>query len=207
MANKLSDSATKGIEVVDGKGHLLGRLASIVAKQLLEGKKVVVVRSEAIVISGSLKRNMVKYAQFVKKRTNTNARRGPFHFRSPSRIFWRTLRGMLPHKTVRGQLALGRLAVYEGMPAPYDKLKRVVVPSALKILRMRPDRNFCLLGELSKEVGWGYTELVQKLETQRKLKEQEWYKVKKAEKAKLAKAIAAVKLGDAEKEVLKKAGY
>ena len=69
MANKLSDSVTKGIEVVDGKGHLLGRLASIVAKQLLEGKKVVVVRSEAIVISGSLKRNMVKYAQFVQKRT------------------------------------------------------------------------------------------------------------------------------------------
>ncbi len=39
--------------VIDGKGHLLGRLASIVAKQLLEGKKIVVVRTEAIVISGS----------------------------------------------------------------------------------------------------------------------------------------------------------
>lgn len=39
--------------VIDGKGHLLGRLASVVAKQLLEGKKIVVVRSEAIVISGS----------------------------------------------------------------------------------------------------------------------------------------------------------
>lgn len=43
------------ITVVDAKGHLLGRLASIVAKQLLEGKKVVVVRTEAIVISGSSK--------------------------------------------------------------------------------------------------------------------------------------------------------
>jgi large subunit ribosomal protein L13Ae len=41
--------------VVDGKGHLLGRLASIVAKQLLNGKKVVVVRTEAMVISGSRK--------------------------------------------------------------------------------------------------------------------------------------------------------
>ncbi len=39
--------------VIDGKGHLLGRLASIVAKQLLEGKKIAVVRTEAIVISGS----------------------------------------------------------------------------------------------------------------------------------------------------------
>lgn len=38
--------------VVDGKGHLLGRLASTVAKQLLEGQKIVVVRCEALNISG-----------------------------------------------------------------------------------------------------------------------------------------------------------
>ena len=41
--------------VIDGKGHLLGRLASICAKQLLNGKKLVDVRSEQIVISGSSK--------------------------------------------------------------------------------------------------------------------------------------------------------
>lgn len=38
--------------VIDGKGHLLGRLASTVAKQLLEGQKIVVVRCEALNISG-----------------------------------------------------------------------------------------------------------------------------------------------------------
>jgi ribosomal protein uL13 len=38
--------------VIDGKGHLLGRLASTVAKQLLNGQKIVVVRCEAINISG-----------------------------------------------------------------------------------------------------------------------------------------------------------
>lgn len=38
--------------VIDGKGHLLGRLASIVAKQLLSGQKIVVVRAEALNISG-----------------------------------------------------------------------------------------------------------------------------------------------------------
>ena len=58
--------------VVDGKGHLLGRLASIVAKQLLNGKKIVVVRTEQIIISGSITRNKVRYAQFVQKRTNTS---------------------------------------------------------------------------------------------------------------------------------------
>ena len=37
--------------------------------------------------------------------------RGPFHFRAPSKIFWRTVRGMLPHKTAKGAAALGRLTV------------------------------------------------------------------------------------------------
>ena len=38
--------------VIDGKGHLLGRLASIVAKQLLNGQRIVIVRCEALNISG-----------------------------------------------------------------------------------------------------------------------------------------------------------
>ena len=42
---------------------------------------------------------------------NTNPKRGPFHYRSPARIFWRTVRGMIPHKTFRGKQALARLQV------------------------------------------------------------------------------------------------
>lgn len=113
---------------------------------------------------------------------------------------------MLPHKTDRGQLALGRLAAYEGIPEPYDKTKRVVVPDALKVLRMRPDRNFCLLGELSKEVGWGYTDLVEKLEKQRKVKEQAFYAEKKAAIALKGKATASADLSKVSK-VLSDYGY
>lgn len=42
--------------IIDGKGHLMGRLASTVAKQLLSGQKIVVVRCEAINISGGFYR-------------------------------------------------------------------------------------------------------------------------------------------------------
>jgi large subunit ribosomal protein L13Ae len=41
--------------VIDGKGHLLGRLASVVAKELLNGQSIVVVRSEQIFVTGSRK--------------------------------------------------------------------------------------------------------------------------------------------------------
>lgn len=59
---------------------------------------------------------------------------------------------------------------------------------------MRPDRRFTVLGELSKEVGWGYKDLVSKLEAQRKLKEQAYYAEKKAGVALKGKATAAADL-------------
>jgi large subunit ribosomal protein L13Ae len=34
--------------VIDGRGHLVGRLASKIAKELLNGQRVVVVRCEAL---------------------------------------------------------------------------------------------------------------------------------------------------------------
>ena len=43
--------------IVDARGHLLGRAASQVAKQLLNGQKVVVVRCEQIECSGTRKSN------------------------------------------------------------------------------------------------------------------------------------------------------
>jgi len=67
---------------------------------------------------------------------NHNPTRGFKHYRAPSRIFWKTVRGMLPHKSPRGAAALGRLKVFEGIPAPYDCVKRIVVPDALKVVRL-----------------------------------------------------------------------
>ena len=39
--------------VIDCRGHIMGRLASIVAKELLSGQKVVCVRCEEMNISGN----------------------------------------------------------------------------------------------------------------------------------------------------------
>ena len=118
--------------VVDARHHMLGRLASIIAKELLNGQKVVVVRCEELCISGGLVRQKMKYMRFLRKRMNTKPSHGPIHFRAPAKIFWRTVRGMIPHKTKRGAAALARLKAYEGIPPPYDKTKRMVIPDALK---------------------------------------------------------------------------
>merc|ERR1711868_316933 len=64
--------STKPI-VIDARGHLLGRLASTVAKTILQGQRVVVLRCEGIVISGSFYRNKLKYFSFVSAITPTQA--------------------------------------------------------------------------------------------------------------------------------------
>jgi large subunit ribosomal protein L13Ae len=97
--------------IVDCRGHLMGRLASIVAKELMGGQRVVLTRCEEINISGSFIRNKLLFMSYLKKRKNTNPTRGPFHFRAPSRMMWRVVRSMMAHRTSRCQAALERLKV------------------------------------------------------------------------------------------------
>ena len=91
-------------------------------------------------MSGNFYRNKLKYLKFLRLRCNVKPLRGPFHFRAPGKIFWRTVRGMIPHKSERGKDAMKRLQTFEGVPPPYDKKKRMVIPSALKVLRLKPGR-------------------------------------------------------------------
>lgn len=178
--------------VIDGRAHLMGRLAAVVAKTLLHGQKVVVVRCENINISGSFYRNKLKYAEFLRKHCAINRARGPFHFRAPSKIFWRTVRGMIPHKTHRGKDALERLKVFEGIPAPYDKVKRVVVPSAMRELKLKPRRAYCEVSRISHEVGWKYQDVIATLEKKRKAKSALFYEKKKTEAKLRAQAATNV---------------
>merc|ERR1719450_1524609 len=77
---------------------------------------------------------------------------------------------MIAHKTERGKLALKRLQTFEGVPPPYDKKKKMVIPSALKVLRLKAGRKYCTLGRLSHEVGWKYQDIAATLEAKRKVK-------------------------------------
>jgi len=179
--------------VIDCRGHLLGRLASIIAKQLLEGQKIVAVRCEQINISGKFIKNKIIYLQYLRKRTAFNHTRGHHHFRAPAKILWRTIRGMLPHKSERGKHALARFKSFEGCPPPYDKLKRVVVPDALRVLKLKPMRKYTDLGRLSTEVGWKHAEVVKRLEEKRKIKTKRWYDRKKTLNKFRAQAVEQTK--------------
>lgn len=176
--------------VVDGKGHLLGRLASILAKEVLNGQKITVVRCELINVSGNTFRNKLKYHAFLHKRHLVNPiKSGPFHHRAPSRILYKAVRGMVPHKTARGAAALQRLKLYDGMPPPYDRQKKFVIPQALRVLRLKPGRKYATLKRISHDVGWKYADVVDKLEAKRVVKQAAYQERKVAANKKRAAAI------------------
>eukprot|EP00899_Mesostigma_viride_P020785 jgi/Mesvir1/28708/Mv19679-RA.1 len=183
--------AMKQKVVVDARNHMLGRLASIIAKELVNGQKVVVVRCEDICLSGGLVRQKAKYCRFLRKRMNTKPSKGPIHYRAPARILWRTIRGMLPHKEKKGAAALERLKCFEGVPKDYETTKRMVVPEALRALRMKPGHKYCVLGELSAQVGWKHFDAVKELEAKRKERSAEFYQKKKELLRLRVKAVAA----------------
>ncbi|XP_014777980.1 60S ribosomal protein L13a isoform X1 [Octopus bimaculoides] len=194
--------------VIDASGHLLGRLSAVVAKSLLQGQRMVIVRCEGINISGHFHRNKMKYLDYLRKRCNVNPRRGPFHFRAPSKIFFRTVRGMLPHKIKRGKDALGRLKAFEGIPPQYNKKKRMIVPAALRIIRLKPGRKYCDLNRLAHEVGWKYQPVIASLEAKRKAKSSIFVGKARSDAAlkRKAKETVSKKIRNYEK-VIKRYGY
>uniref|UniRef100_A0A0A0LXN4 60S ribosomal protein L13a n=1 Tax=Cucumis sativus TaxID=3659 RepID=A0A0A0LXN4_CUCSA len=179
--------------VVDARHHMLGRLSSIIAKELLNGQKVVVVRCEEICISGGLVRQKMKYMRFLRKRMNTKPSHGPIHFRAPAKILWRTIRGMIPHKTKRGAAALARLKAYEGL-CIYEL---VMLVWKFRVLRLQAGHKYCLLGRLSSEVGWNHYDTIKELERKRKERSQAAYERKKQlNKLRIkAEKVAEEKLG------------
>lgn len=164
--------------VVDAKGHLIGRLSSYVAKQLQLGQKIIIVRCEQILISGKHYRNKLNFMEFLRKRTSTNPKKGPIHQKDPSRIVWRTIRGMVPHTTPKGAAAMGRLKCFDGCPVSLNTKKKMVISDALKAVRLGPRSKYSVLGNIAKDCGWTKTNLISQLELKRTSNNRNWYKKK-----------------------------
>ena len=106
-------------EIVDATNLILGRMATYVAKQALEGKRVIVVNAEKAVISGTKERVVARAKTKLKTRTLASQEKAPTHPRRPDTYVRRVIRGMLPWKKSRGKQAFHRVRVYMGIPPDY----------------------------------------------------------------------------------------
>ena len=137
---------------VDATNQILGRLASIIAKKLLEGYRVIVVNAEKAVVSGERLRVIQGYKLLEKVKTHYNPyKTGIRRPKSPHNILKRTVRGMLPIEKPRGRTAYRRLRVYNGLP-PELQDKEFIRFEEADISRLKG--KYITLGEIAKELGW-----------------------------------------------------
>ena len=130
---------------IDADGAVLGRLASEVAKRLLNGEDITVVNAEKALITGSKENVMFQYKQM---RFVGSTRKGPYFPRMPDRILRRTVRGMLPFTQYRGRAAYKRLKVFIGVPGELGKVQ--AEKAGARTLR---NPRYMELGEVSRLLG------------------------------------------------------
>jgi len=134
------------VTVIDAKGHIFGRLASNVAERIIDGEEIVILNSEAIVITGD--KDMV-FAKFKEKVDRGQIRKGPYYPRRADLLFKRAIRGMIPWTTTTGREAYRRIHVFVGCPEQFNDVEKQTIEDAM---RLRTGK-FTTLGAVAKFLG------------------------------------------------------
>jgi len=136
---------------IDATGHVVGRLASVLAKRLLNGEEIVVVNAEKAIVTG--KRSVVFQEYRARHQRGSTASRmrgiGPAYPRRPDLILRRTISRMMPYQQPRGRDALKRLRVYLAVPDAFKDKPLEIVEDA----KRPPQGPFMSLGEIAKLLG------------------------------------------------------
>jgi len=134
--------------IINADGLILGRMASNIAKRLLNGEQIIVVNAEKAIISGK-KKSKVNEAKVFLEVGGVN--RGPFHYRRPDRIVRKAVKGMLPIRQPKGKNAYKRLKAFIGIP---DDFKAQKMESMDETHAKRLTCSYFTVGQLAKGIGW-----------------------------------------------------
>ncbi len=114
---------SKDYVVINADRQVLGRVASAVAKMLLDGKKVAVINAGNAVVSGDKRVLIKKYRTRLNLQDKANPEHSPYWPRRPDMLFKRIVRGMLPYRLPRGKDAYRRLLVFSEAPKEFEGSK------------------------------------------------------------------------------------
>ena len=119
------------MKIINGKGLVMGRLASFAAKELLKGEEVIVLNCNEVIITGN-KKNIEN--EFQEKRSKMGSSlKGPKHRRMSEKIVKRSIRGMLPnYREGRGRNAWKRLMCFNETPKEYEGKETLDIPLVKK---------------------------------------------------------------------------
>ncbi len=134
--------------IIDATNLILGRLATVAAKQALLGEDVVVVNCEKAIITGDRGMVLDKYLQKIHRGAPLQ---GPYYPKQPDRIVRRIIRGMLPRKKAQGQAAFKRVMCYLGVPVQYAG-KEIITIEAANVSKLA-SLKYVRLDDIAKNLG------------------------------------------------------
>jgi len=134
------------MKVINAENCVAGRLASCVAKMLLNGEEVTIVNAERAIVTGNPKAIEKFFEEKIKR---GDPYHGPFYPKKAENILRRIVRGMLPYKKPRGKAAYKRLKVYRSVPEEFKNEQAEVIGKA----RFKSDCKFLYLKDASKKFG------------------------------------------------------
>jgi large subunit ribosomal protein L13 len=136
---------------IDASEQIAGRLCSILAKELIAGKRIVVLNAEKALVSGRSSSVFRQWQARLEIYSHVNPIYGPIHPRKPDNILRRMVRGMVPKTKTKGRSAMSRLRVYIGVPEKYAGVKTSKFEDAMA---RRPIPQYTTIAEISKNIGW-----------------------------------------------------
>ncbi len=140
-------------KIYNGDKHILGRLSTVIAKELLNGERVVLYNAEKLFITGNRKNILDKYIKRRSKKSHQNPEHSPKWPRRPDLLVRRIIRGMLPYKKARGKKCFKKLRVCMGEPDKIIKQlknQNMTIKSALA----KPGNKGISISELCKSLGY-----------------------------------------------------
>jgi len=132
--------------IINADKCVAGRVASYVAKRLLNGEEIIIINAEKAIVTGNPEASEAFFEEKIKR---GDPYHGPFYPKKPERILRRIIRGMLPYHKPRGKEAYKRLKVYVSVPEGFAKEQAEVISKA----RSKSESKFTYLGEISKKFG------------------------------------------------------
>ncbi|MDH5448057.1 MAG: 50S ribosomal protein L13 [Candidatus Bathyarchaeota archaeon] len=139
---------SKLVTIVDADNLILGRMATVVAKRLLQGESVIILNAEKAVISG---KRLSRVKETKQKLEIGHPRKGPYFPKRPDRFVKRAIRGMLPRKKPKGIEAYKRLRVFIGVPKEFKDHQLEIISEARAEKLKCP---YITVGKLVEEIGW-----------------------------------------------------
>jgi len=135
--------------IINAEDMILGRFATVVAKQALQGEKIDIINVEKIVVTGKPKEILARYKQRFER---GHAMDGPYFPKHPEKLVKRAIRGMLPYKQEKGKNAFKNVKCYIGIPKEFkDKKAETIEKANIKNIKKT---KYLTIKEISHQLGW-----------------------------------------------------